>query len=107
MYKKVLTKADGRSLTLYSTHEISGNIVPTSPKVLSAPGASHLRWHPLREEWVAFASHRQDRPFLPPKEYNPLAPTMSDDFPTELPRGDYDVAVFDNLFSSFNLKNEV
>ena len=39
-----------------------------------APNA-HLRWHPLRGEWVAYATHRQNRTFLPPADYNPLAPT--------------------------------
>jgi UDPglucose--hexose-1-phosphate uridylyltransferase len=34
----------------------------------------HLRWHPLRGEWVTYAAHRQGRTFLPPPEYNPLAP---------------------------------
>ena len=37
--------------------------------------APHLRWHPLRGEWVTYAAYRQDRTFLPPPEYNPLAPT--------------------------------
>lgn len=37
---------------------------------------------------------------MPPPEYNPLAPTHDERFPTELPQGDYDVAVFDNRFPS-------
>ncbi len=61
-----------------------------------------MRWHPLRGEWVAYASHRQNRTFLPPKEYSPLAVTKSKDFPTEMPEGQYDVAVFENLFPSFS-----
>lgn len=60
----------------------------------------HLRWHPLRGEWVAYASHRQGRTFMPPPEYNPLAPTKDPNFPTEIPQGDYDIAVFDNRFPS-------
>ena len=39
----------------------------------------HLRWHPLRGEWVAYAGHRQHRTFLPPPEYNPLAPSDESD----------------------------
>ena len=35
---------------------------------------------------------------MPPPAYNPLAPTVDPDHPTELPAGEYDVAVFDNLF---------
>src|SRR5687767_12944176 len=75
-----------------------------------APGASgtgkpnaHLRWHPLRGEWVAYASHRQNRTFLPPAEYNPLAPTTDDANPTEVPAGRWDVAVFENLFPALTL----
>lgn len=63
----------------------------------------HLRWHPLRGEWVIYASHRQGRTFMPPPEYNPLAPTTNPEFPTELPQGQYDVAVFDNRFPSMTL----
>jgi UDPglucose--hexose-1-phosphate uridylyltransferase len=35
---------------------------------------------------------------MPPPAYNPLAPTVDREHPTELPAGQYDVAVFDNLF---------
>lgn len=101
--KRSLIKPDGRNLHLYSRHKISDAIVATNPKHSGVKGEPHLRWHPLREEWVAYASHRQDRTFLPPKEYSPLAPTSSPEFPTELPAGDYDIAVFDNLFASLDL----
>ncbi len=40
---------------------------------------------------------------MPPPEYNPLAPTLDPQFPTELPQGRYDVAVFDNRFPSMAL----
>jgi UDPglucose--hexose-1-phosphate uridylyltransferase len=40
---------------------------------------------------------------MPPPEYNPLAPTTNPEFPTELPQGKYDVAVFDNRFASMAL----
>ena len=52
-------------------------------------------------EWVAYATHRQDRTFLPPPEYCPLCPTKSGGFPTEIPRASYDVVVFENKFPSF------
>lgn len=104
LHQKAFRKPDGRDLFLYSRQPISDQIVPTCPKVDGQKGEPHLRWHPLRGEWVAFASHRQNRTFLPPKEYNPLAPTTSSDFPTELPAGDYDIAVFENLFTSLDLR---
>jgi UDPglucose--hexose-1-phosphate uridylyltransferase len=100
MNKKSLIKPDGRKLFLYSRRPISDQIIPTEPLHHPVKGTQHLRWHPLRGEWVAYASNRQNRTFLPPKEYSPLAVTTSADFPTELPAGDYDVAVFDNLFPS-------
>jgi UDPglucose--hexose-1-phosphate uridylyltransferase len=63
----------------------------------------HLRWHPLRGEWITYAAYRQGRTFLPPPEYNPLAVTIDPANPTEVPAGDWDVAVFDNRFPSLSL----
>ncbi|HEV2093017.1 MAG TPA: galactose-1-phosphate uridylyltransferase [Rubrobacter sp.] len=61
---------------------------------------NQLRWDPTLGEWVAYASHRQDRTFLPPAEYCPLDPTEPGGFPTEVPRPSYDIAVFENRFPS-------
>lgn len=61
---------------------------------------SELRWHPILEEWVITATHRQDRTFFPPADYNPLAPTKPGGFPTEVPASDYDIVVFENKFPS-------
>src|SRR3954462_11023800 len=98
MHKRVLRKPDGRPLILYSQRPIAEpGFVPSPSPGPFAPNA-HLRWHPLRGEWVAYATHRQNRTFLPPASYNPLAPTTDPAHPTELPAGDYDVAVFENLF---------
>jgi UDPglucose--hexose-1-phosphate uridylyltransferase len=99
MEKKSFIKPDGRNLHLYSQTKISGDF-----KILNPVGPTeinpHRRWHPLRQEWVIYASHRQNRTFLPPKNYSPLNPSDDENFPTELPIGNYDVAVFDNLFPS-------
>jgi UDPglucose--hexose-1-phosphate uridylyltransferase len=99
MHKRSLTKPDGRSLHLYSHQPISSGPVVGPPR--GATG-SHLRWHPLRGEWVAYASHRQNRTFLPPPEWNPLLPSDDPAHPSELPTGDYEVAVFDNLFPTLS-----
>ena len=98
MVKQTLTKADGRPLILYgrAPFEVGGPAPSPSPGPF-APNA-HLRWHPLRGEWVAYATHRQHRTFLPPPEYDPLAETVDPAQPTELPPGTYDAAVFENLF---------
>lgn len=61
---------------------------------------SELRWHPLLEQWVITATHRQDRTFLPPADYCPLCPTKPGGFPTEVPSATYDFAVFENKFPS-------
>lgn len=100
MYSQTLLKPDGRNLTLYSRFPIVGEIIAPSPSPEPVQANPYLRWHPLRAEWVAYASHRQGRTFMPPPEYNPLAPTKDPQFPTELPEGDYDIAVFENRFPS-------
>lgn len=106
MYKKTLKKPDGRNLYLYSHHPISDDIIATSPISDERKATPHQRWHPLRREWVIYASHRQNRTFLPPKDYSPLAVSKNKDFPTEMPEGNYEVAVFENLFPSLNLTTE-
>jgi UDPglucose--hexose-1-phosphate uridylyltransferase len=101
MDKRVFAKPDGRTLTLYARTRLGHvDAVPSPSSVPHAPNA-HLRWHPLRAEWVAYATHRQHRTFLPPDDYNPLAVTTDVNAPTELPAGDWDVAVFDNQFPTF------
>src|SRR4029078_3052005 len=103
MYELSLRKPDGRELTLYSRKPNTG--VSAAPSPFSEPltGKPHMRWHPLRNEWVTYAAYRQDRTFLPTPEYNPFAVTVSSDNFTELPRGDWDIAVFDNRFPALDL----
>lgn len=61
---------------------------------------SELRYNPILEEWTITATHRQDRTFFPPPDYNPLAPTKPGGFPTEIPTSTYEIAVFENKFPS-------
>jgi UDPglucose--hexose-1-phosphate uridylyltransferase len=61
---------------------------------------SELRWNPLLGEWLATATHRQERTFLPPPDFCPLCPTKPGGFPTEVPESDYDIVVFENRFPS-------
>ena len=97
VHKQVLMKPDGRRLILYGRNPIQVDNAP-SPSPDRPEGDSHFRWHPFRGEWVAYAAHRQYRTFLPPPEYNPLAPTVDASLPTEMPAGTYDVGVFENRF---------
>lgn len=61
---------------------------------------SELRWNPLLGEWVATATPRQERTFLPPPDFCPLCPTRPGGFETEIPAAEFDVVVFQNRFPS-------
>lgn len=100
MHSLALTKPDGRRLTLYGREPIEPGLQAPSPFAQPLTASAHLRWHPLRGEWVTYAAFRQDRTFLPPPEYNPLAVTRDPAQATEVPAGRWDIAVFDNRFPS-------
>jgi UDPglucose--hexose-1-phosphate uridylyltransferase len=102
MHRLELRKPDGRELTLYARQPLVPASAP-SPFAEPLQGKPHLRWHPLRGEWVTYAAYRQTRTFLPPPEYNPLAVTVDPASPTEVPEGNWDVAVFDNRFPALSL----
>ncbi|HKO89292.1 MAG TPA: galactose-1-phosphate uridylyltransferase [Burkholderiales bacterium] len=104
MHQLELHKPDGRRLTLYSRRPIDPGLKAPSPFPDPLRANPHMRWHPLRGEWITYAAFRQDRTFLPPPEYNPLAVTRDPTQPTELPLGDWEVAVFDNRFPSLSLE---
>jgi UDPglucose--hexose-1-phosphate uridylyltransferase len=61
---------------------------------------SELRWHPLLREWVITSTERQDRTFLPPKDYCPLCPERADGVFTEVPEKTYHQVAFLNRFPS-------
>ena len=61
---------------------------------------SELRWHPMLGQWVAVATHRQDRTYFPPTESCPLCPTLPGGPQTEIPVPDFEIAVFENRFPS-------
>jgi UDPglucose--hexose-1-phosphate uridylyltransferase len=65
---------------------------------------SELRYNPLLGEWLATATQRQDRTFLPPPDFCPLCPTKPGKFPTEVPEPDYDIVSFENRFPSLKLQ---
>jgi UDPglucose--hexose-1-phosphate uridylyltransferase len=58
-----------------------------------------LRFDPLRGEWVAYASERNDRTFLP-TDFCPLCPSGIDGA-SEVPVDDFEVVVFENRFPAF------
>jgi UDPglucose--hexose-1-phosphate uridylyltransferase len=97
-----LRKPDGRYLVLYADDPLPAGIEAPAPGP-AVRAATELRWHPFRAEWVAYAGHRQERTFLPPPGWDPLAPTLPEAPPTELPAGPWEVAVFENRFPALDL----
>jgi UDPglucose--hexose-1-phosphate uridylyltransferase len=93
--------ADGRELiyfddegtTLSETRSIDRRTLDARPPTPS------MRLDVLTGDWVSIAATRQDRAFLPPKEFDPLAPQTAEN-PSEIP-DHYDVAVFENKSPSF------
>lgn len=61
---------------------------------------SELRWNPTTREWVITATQRQERTFLPPRDFCPLCPTKPGGFESEILAPDFDIAVFENKFPS-------
>ena len=95
-----LTKPDGRALYLYARRPFPPIQAAPAPPI--EPGRdAHQRWHPLLREWVVYATHRQNRTFLPSADDDPLAVTTDGSRPTELPAGPWEAAVFENLFPAF------
>jgi UDPglucose--hexose-1-phosphate uridylyltransferase len=60
------------------------------------------RRDPLTGEWRTFATHRQDRTFLPAAGACPLCPTRPGGAPTEIDAPSYDIVVFENRFPSLS-----
>lgn len=58
-----------------------------------------LRFDPLRKEWVAYATERNDRTFLP-TEFCPLCPSGAGGT-SEVPLDTFEVVVFENRFPAF------
>jgi UDPglucose--hexose-1-phosphate uridylyltransferase len=103
--------ADGRELFYFddSPGYVGGELARDGHDTRPLPpagGGSRLRLDVLTGEWVAIASHRNDRTFLPPKDECPLCPTGRGVAPSEVPASDYDVVVFENRFPSLSMRVE-
>ncbi len=59
------------------------------------------RFNELRGEQVVYAAQRQERTFLPAEAECPLCPTKPGGPATEIPFPEFEIAVFDNRFPSF------
>jgi len=91
---------DGRTIRYYDKTLTTRNTKDNRPAE-SPAGIGELRLDPLVNEWVAVASHRQHRSFLPPKELCPICPTTGE-LLTEIPDSSFSVVVFDNKNPSLN-----
>lgn len=100
VHRRVFTKADGRPLRLYGYAPHSEMPLPEDGGDVAKGG--ELRWHPLRQEWNVYAPHRQNRTFKPSAADDPLAPTKPGGPMTEIPFSDFELAVFENKFTSLH-----
>lgn len=91
--------ADGRDLFYFDEQPGRGEPRPDSRDLPAVSSMSELRNDPLLREWVIVAGHRQARTHRPPAQQCPLCPSAPGK-PTEIPEGDYEVAVFENRFPS-------
>jgi UDPglucose--hexose-1-phosphate uridylyltransferase len=67
-----------------------------------------LRFDPIKNFFIANSTIRQERTFLPPKDFCPLCPTKIINNPTEIPEKDYEIVVLENKFPTFSRKaNEI
>ena len=89
------TLPDGRQLHLYGAFSGAPNWAAENAEPETA--ISHLRWHPVRREWVVYSAHRQTRTYKPPAKACPFCPAAPDG---EIPFEDFSIAVFDNRFSA-------
>ncbi|MEM9838186.1 MAG: galactose-1-phosphate uridylyltransferase [Pseudomonadota bacterium] len=99
-YRRTHTKADGRSLFLYGYEAHEMPVLTETDDPVAKGG--ELRWHPFRKEWNIYAAHRQNRTYKPSEADDPLAPTKPSGAATEIPFADFELAVFENKFTSLH-----
>lgn len=97
IYTRVLRKPDGRELLLYGRQPIEAVQAPPGA-TRRGRGGAHLRWHPLRGEWIVYAGHDAHAP--PSPAWDRFAATTDPEVLTEVPAGTWDVAVFECLHSA-------
>ena len=100
LHRRAHRKADGRMLYLYGVAPHEGEALPEEAGAVAKGG--ELRFHPLRAEWNLYAAHRQDRTFKPAAADDPLAPSAPGRPATEIPFEAFDLAIFENKFTSLH-----
>ncbi|MEM6748508.1 MAG: galactose-1-phosphate uridylyltransferase [Pseudomonadota bacterium] len=100
VHRRTHIKADGRELLLYGYQPHDRPVLDETNDPVAKGG--ELRWHPFRKEWNVYAAHRQNRTYKPSAANDPLAPTVPRGAPTEIPFDDFELAVFENKFTSLH-----
>ena len=100
IFRRSFTKSDGRPLRLYGYQPHTADALAEDGGEVAKGG--ELRWHPLRREWNLYAPHRQNRTFKPSAADDPLAPSKPGDPSTEIPFEDFELAIFENKFTSLH-----
>ena len=100
LYRTDIDRGLGRTLRLYSFAKRDYHHFDGLPSVDSS--GAHLRWHPLREEWIGHAASRQNRTHLPNAAECPLCPMVEGGPLTDIPVDDFDVAIFTNRFAALS-----
>lgn len=100
MHRRAFQKRDGRDLFLYGYEPHSETPLPQDDFEVAKGG--ELRWHPLRREQNIYAAHRQYRTFKPSAADDPLAASVPGGAPTEIPFTDFEIAIFENKFTSLH-----
>ena len=100
IYRRNYSKRDGRDLLLYGY--TPHNLTPLPEDFCNIAKGGELRHHPLRDEWNIYAAHRQNRTFKPSTADDPLAPSRPSGPKTEIPFSDFELAVFENKFTSLH-----
>lgn len=100
IFRRQHMKADGRELLLYGFQAHDRPVLGETDDPVAKGG--ELRWHPFRQEWNVYAAHRQNRTYKPSAADDPLAPTQEGGAPTEIPFADFELAIFENKFTSLH-----
>lgn len=100
VFRRRYQKKDSRDLYLYGYKAHTEPPLPEDASEVAKGG--ELRFHPLRDEWNLYAPHRQNRTFKPSAADDPLAPSKPGGPPTEIPFTDFELAIFENKFTSLH-----
>jgi len=100
VHRRHFQKRDGRDLFLYGYKPHEESPLPQDDFEVAKGG--ELRFHPLRDEWNIYAPHRQNRTFKPSAADDPLAPSKPTGPPTEIPFTNFELAIFENKFTSLH-----